>query len=90
MRCPTCGNPNRPEARFCDSCGARLEAPEPVPEPVAVASDAPPVDAPETIAGRYRVEGLLFHMPGNWEVAFDVRPEGGGEIQRLTHDFILK
>ena len=40
--------------------------------------------------GRYRVEGLLFHMPGNWEVAFDVRPEGGGEIQRLTHDFILK
>jgi YtkA-like len=42
--------------------------------------------------GRYRVEGLLFHMPGNWEVAFDVRPGGGtgGEIQRLTHDFVLK
>jgi hypothetical protein len=38
--------------------------------------------------GRYRVEGLLFHMPGNWEVAFDVR--SGGEIQRLTHDFVLK
>ena len=27
--------------------------------------------------GRYRVDGLLFHMPGNWEVAFDVR--AGGE-----------
>ena len=42
--------------------------------------------------GRYRVEGLLFHMPGSWEVAFDVRPLGqaGGEIQRLTHDFVLK
>ena len=39
-------------------------------------------------SGRYRVEGLLFHMPGNWEVAFDVR--SGGEIQRLTHDFVLK
>jgi len=38
--------------------------------------------------GRYRVEGLLFHMPGNWEVAFDVR--SGGEVQRLTHDFVLK
>ena len=38
--------------------------------------------------GRYRVEGLLFHMPGNWEVAFDVR--SGGEVQRLTHDFTLK
>ena len=41
--------------------------------------------------GRYRVEGLLFPMPGNWEVAFDVRSgDTGGEIQRLTHDFVLK
>ena len=38
--------------------------------------------------GRYRVDGLLFHMPGSWEVAFDGR--SGGEIQRLTHDFVLK
>jgi hypothetical protein len=42
--------------------------------------------------GRYRVDGLLFHMPGSWEVAFDVRPadKPDGEIQRLTHDFVLK
>lgn len=38
--------------------------------------------------GRYRVEGLLFHMPGSWEVAFDVR--SGEEIERLTHDIIVK
>ena len=38
--------------------------------------------------GRYRVEGMLFHMPGNWEVTFDVRD--GGDIQRLAHDFVLK
>ena len=38
--------------------------------------------------GRFRVEGLLFHMPGTWEIAFDVR--AGGEIQRLTHDIVLK
>jgi acetyl-CoA/propionyl-CoA carboxylase, biotin carboxylase, biotin carboxyl carrier protein len=25
MRCPACGNLNRPEARFCDSCGSALE-----------------------------------------------------------------
>jgi len=42
--------------------------------------------------GRYRVEGMLFHMPGSWEVAFDVRPAGkpGAEVQRLTYDFVLK
>jgi hypothetical protein len=42
--------------------------------------------------GRYRVDGLLFHMPGNWEVAFDVRPadKPGTETQRLTYDFVLK
>ncbi|MBK5117685.1 MAG: zinc-ribbon domain-containing protein, partial [Thermoleophilia bacterium] len=24
MNCPECGNENREEARFCDSCGAQL------------------------------------------------------------------
>jgi hypothetical protein len=38
--------------------------------------------------GRYQVDGLLFHMPGSWEVTFDVR--SGGDIQRLTYDFVLK
>ena len=38
--------------------------------------------------GRFRVEGMLFHMPGSWELAFDVR--SGEEIERLTHDVELK
>jgi len=38
--------------------------------------------------GRYRVDGLVFHMPGHWELSFDVR--AGEESERLTHDFILK
>ncbi|UYN97410.1 MAG: FixH family protein [Enhydrobacter sp.] len=37
--------------------------------------------------GRYRVEGLLFHMPGRWEVNFDVR--SGEETERLSHDILL-
>jgi hypothetical protein len=51
---------------------------------------APTLEA--TGNGRYRVDGLLFHMPGSWEVAFDVRPadKPDGEIQRLTHDFVVK
>jgi hypothetical protein len=38
--------------------------------------------------GRYRVEGLLFHMPGRWELIFDVR--AGEESERLTHEVLLK
>ena len=38
--------------------------------------------------GRYRVDGLVFHMPGYWELSIDVRT--GEESERLTHDFILK
>jgi class 3 adenylate cyclase/tetratricopeptide (TPR) repeat protein len=58
MRCPSCGNENREDARFCDSCGARLEAPEPSPagEPARM-----PADAPELVAGRFAVLGFLGH-----------------------------
>ena len=38
--------------------------------------------------GRFRVEGMLFHMPGRWEITVDVR--AGEESERLTHDIILK
>ncbi|MDX6583212.1 MAG: eukaryotic-like serine/threonine-protein kinase [Solirubrobacterales bacterium] len=55
MRCSECGNLNRPDARFCDSCGARLESPAEAPAP----APGPPADAPELIAGRYRVESFL-------------------------------
>jgi class 3 adenylate cyclase len=56
MRCSECGNLNRPDARFCDGCGARLEAPA---EAQPATLQQPPSDAPELIAGRYRVEGFL-------------------------------
>src|SRR5206468_9950843 len=26
--------------------------------------------------GRFRVEGMLFHMPGTWELTFNVRSDG--------------
>jgi len=38
--------------------------------------------------GRFRAEGLLFHMPGRWEITFDVG--AGDESERLTHDIIVK
>ncbi len=33
--------------------------------------------------GRYRAEGLLFHMPGRWEFLFELR--GGGATERVAH-----
>lgn len=33
--------------------------------------------------GRYRAEGLLFHMPGRWEFLFELR--AAGETVRFAH-----
>lgn len=37
-------------------------------------------------AGRYVATGLLFHMPGRWQLQFDV--ERGGRRARLTSDIV--
>ena len=34
--------------------------------------------------GRFRVEGMMFHMAGHWEMVFEV--QSGKELTRLTHD----
>lgn len=39
-------------------------------------------------AGRYRAEGLMFHMPGRWEFLFDLRDAKG--VERLKQDHPLK
>jgi hypothetical protein len=39
-------------------------------------------------AGRWRADGLLFHMPGRWQFVFDV--ESGGRRERLVHDYVLE
>lgn len=38
--------------------------------------------------GRFRVDGMVFHMPGRWEISFDVR--AGEESERLSHEVIVK
>lgn len=38
--------------------------------------------------GRYVAEGLLFHMPGRWELSFDV--DDGGRRTRLATDLIIE
>lgn len=41
-----------------------------------------------TAEGRFRAQGLLFHMPGAWRLVFDV--DQGGERLRLTDDITAR
>ena len=61
MQCPSCGNENRPEARFCDSCGTPLE---PRPAEVAVGdgrdgAESGPDRPQQVVAGRFVVRDFL-------------------------------
>ena len=38
--------------------------------------------------GRYRADGLLFHMPGRWEVIFELR--AAGRTDRLTQSEVIE
>ena len=38
--------------------------------------------------GRYVARGMLFHMPGRWELVFDVKR--GGRTERLATDILLE
>jgi hypothetical protein len=39
-------------------------------------------------AGKYRAEGLMFHMPGRWEYIFEVR--AAGTTERITASVVLQ
>jgi hypothetical protein len=38
--------------------------------------------------GRYLAEGLVFHMPGRWQLLFDV--QRGGRTEQLATDILLE
>lgn len=39
-------------------------------------------------SGRFQVDGLMFHMPGRWDLLFDV--SGGGRTERIVHENALR
>lgn len=42
-------------------------------------------------AGKYRAEGLMFHMPGRWEYIFEIRGAGANSVvERLTTSVVLQ
>lgn len=38
--------------------------------------------------GRYVAEGLLFHMPGRWQLLFEL--QGGGRTEHLAADLVVE
>lgn len=38
--------------------------------------------------GRYRAEGLLFHMPGRWRLIVELR--AGDRVERLTDELVVE
>jgi hypothetical protein len=38
--------------------------------------------------GRYRADGLMFHMPGRWEIIFEVR--AAGSTDRMTQTEVIE
>ncbi len=38
--------------------------------------------------GRFQVDGLMFHMPGRWDLLFDV--SSGGRTERIVHENALR
>lgn len=52
-------------------------------KPLAAAKSA----GPPTTA-RYRADGLMFHMPGRWDLYFDVR--SAGRTERATRSIVLE
>lgn len=39
-------------------------------------------------SGRFRADGMMFHMPGRWEFRFDIQDKNGSE--RLTSSLVLR
>ncbi len=39
-------------------------------------------------SGRFRADGMMFHMPGRWEFLFDIDGKGGSE--RVTSSMVLR
>ena len=38
--------------------------------------------------GRFRVEGLMFHMPGQWELVFELRESG--RVERIVQALAVR
>lgn len=96
MRCPRCGAENRPGARFCQKCGAAIEAPSPnrssrqptkplsAGAPTAKTAETPTRPLPAPVAFAPLPEGALL-KDGRY-VVLEVRAAGEQMNEYLVED----
>ena len=78
------------EMAVCANAGA------PPPESVSVDAHMPEhrhgmnykASVKPAAGGRYRVDGLMFHMPGRWEIIFELR--AAGRTDRVTQSEVIE
>jgi YtkA-like len=71
---------------------------EPLPATLAVDADMPAhrhgMNYRATVTtlgdGRFRAEGLMFHMAGRWRILFDLPGPAGTPNRRISHDLELR
>jgi class 3 adenylate cyclase len=82
--CAACGHENRPNARFCDSCGAALAAPEPERELRKVVTVVfCDVTGSTALGERLDSESLRRMMERYFAVAREVLERHGGTVEKF-------
>ncbi len=86
MRCATCGSDNRESARFCDGCGARLDAPPPQETRRTVTIVFVDVVGSTALGERLDPEAVRQTMTDFFELVRGVVERHGGMVEKYIGD----
>ena len=87
--CPDCGQENRPEARFCDSCGAELSPAEVRELRKVVTILFCDVTGSTALGERLDSESLRRVMERYFAVAREVLERHGGSVEKFIGDAVM-
>ena len=89
MICPACGAANRDEARFCDSCGARVDAPLRREQRKVVTVLFCDVAGSTALGERLDPEALRSVMARYFDVARAAIERHGGTVEKFIGDAVM-
>jgi len=89
VNCASCGTENRPEARFCDSCGAPLAAPRAHEQRKVVTVLFCDVQGSTALGERLDPEALRRVMSAYFETARAAIERHGGTLEKFIGDAVM-